>query len=169
MEKNVKPSNREIPKDTQRAFDVYGDMVYRLALIRTQKQADAEDIVQDVFMRYMKSAPAIMDPEHEKAWLIRVTVNRTKSIAASAWNQKILSFPQITEPQTEMALTSEVYAAVLNLPHMYRTVIHLFYYEGFKTAEIARLMSANDATVRSWLHRAREMLRKTMKAENEEE
>jgi len=167
MELNMKqPYQTEIHKDAQRAFDTFGDMVYRLALIRTQKQVDAEDVVQDVFLRYMRSAPAVMDPEHEKAWLLRVTVNCTKSLASSAWNQKTLSLSEVAVPQTE-SVPSDVYAAVLNLPQRYRTVIHLFYYEGYKTAEIAKLLTANNATVRSWLSRARELLRKTIEVEDD--
>ena len=161
-------NNRETNlKDVQRAFDVHGDMVYRLAIMRTQNRADAEDVVQDVFLRYIQSAPDTADRDYEKAWLIRVTVNRTKSLANSAWNRKTVCLAHITEPQAE-TMPSEVYEAVLQLPRRYRTVVHLFYYEGFKTAEIAGLLSANEATVRSWLHRARQELRKTIDIEDKE-
>lgn len=165
----MKLSNLQVvPKDARRAFDMYGDMVYRLALIRTQKRVDAEDIVQDVFLRYLQSAPAVMDPEHEKAWLLRVAINRTKSLAALAWYKKTTPLSEIVATQAA-DMPSEVYEAVLQLPHTYRTVIHLFYYEGFKTAEIAELLSAKESTVRSWLHRARGALKKSIEVEDYEE
>jgi RNA polymerase sigma-70 factor (ECF subfamily) len=163
-----KEQNVEQHKDAQRAFDTYGDMVYRLALMRTQSQPDAEDIVQEVFLRYLRSAPEKVDAEHEKAWLIRVCINCAKSWATAAWRQKTVSITtEIEGPQLATA-SDEVYEAVARLPENYRLVIHLFYYEGYKTAEIATLLSANDATVRSWLHRAREQLRQTIVIEDEE-
>jgi RNA polymerase sigma-70 factor (ECF subfamily) len=161
-------TQKAMPKDAQRAFDRYSDMIYRLALIRTQKQVDAEDVVQDVFLRYIRSAPAVMEPEHEKAWLLRVAINCTKSLTTSAWKRNTLPLScEIIAPQTTPG-PSEVYMAVSKLPQKYRTVIHLFYYEGLRTSEIAELLSANDATVRSWLRRARESLRKTIEIEIED-
>lgn len=162
-----------IQKNAQRAFDIYGDTIYRLVLIRTNNHADAEDIVQDVFLRYLRSAPTVLDPEHEKAWLIRVAINCSKSLVTSAWRQKTVPMIEETAPLSNIAIPdaaigrSDVYEAVSQLPENYRTVIHLHYYEGYRTAEIAELLSAKDATVRSWLHRAREVLRQTIKTENE--
>jgi RNA polymerase sigma-70 factor (ECF subfamily) len=171
----VKDHNPDIlSKNAHRAFDEHGDMVFRLAVMRTRNQSDAEDIVQDVFLRYIKSAPSTMDTEHEKAWLIRVAINCTKSLATSAWKQRATSLTsEIADSRSnvfESAVeSSAVYEAVSQLPDNYRTVIHLFYFEGYKTAEIADLLSANDATIRSWLHRAREVLRKTIEIDDEEE
>lgn len=167
----MEQSNQEvICKDARRAFDTYGDMVYRLALLRTRTQPDAEDIVQDVFLRYIRSAPETMEREHEKAWLLRVTINRTKSLFTSAWNQKTTSLPaDIAAPVQEPFALSDVYHAVQQLPQRYRTVVHLFYYEGYRTAEIAQILSASDATVRSWLHRARVLLRRTIEISDDEE
>jgi len=154
-------------KDAQRAFSTYGDMVYRLALVRTCQQSDAEDIVQEVFLRYLRSAPQTMEGEHEKAWLIRVTINATKSLATSAWRRKTEPLPDEVVAPPGSAFPgdeepSEIYEAVMALGDPYRSAVHLFYYEGYKTAEIAGMMDANDTTVRSWLHRAREMLREAL-------
>ncbi|MCL1912607.1 MAG: sigma-70 family RNA polymerase sigma factor [Eubacteriaceae bacterium] len=160
-------NNKEIYKDARRAFELYGDMVYRLALVRTRKQVDAEDIVQDVFLRYLKSAPDKMDPEHEKAWLIKVAVNRTKSLATLAWNRKVALSDIALAGSGEDGLPSEVYMAVMGLPQKYRTAIHLYYYEGYTTSQIAGLLLAKEATVRSWLSRGREILRKSIEMDDE--
>jgi RNA polymerase sigma-70 factor (ECF subfamily) len=165
-------NSQALPKNAHRAFGTHGDMVFRLAVMRTRNHGDAEDIVQDVFLRYIKSAPEAMEPEHEKAWLLRVTINCTKSMATSAWKQKTASMTaDIADPKNdvfEAAIESNaVYEAVTQLPDNYRTVIHLFYFEGYKTAEIADILSVNDATIRSWLHRAREDLRRTIEIEDE--
>jgi len=171
----VEQNNMEsIPKNAQRAFDTYGDMVYRLALTRTRNLTDAEDIVQDVFLRYLRSAPAVLSPEHEKAWLLRVTINCTKSLATSAWRQQTTALPDDIAMADDLATpdaiveSHSVIGAVSQLPENYRTVIHLYYYEGYKTAEIAEMLSANDATVRSWLSRAREVLRVAIDIQDEE-
>jgi len=165
-------------KDAQRAFATYGDMVYRLALVRVHRIADAEDIVQEVFVRYLQSAPTVMDDEHEKAWLIRVTINCSKSQATSVWRTRVESLPDESEQrlvgsdsgsdEASEGQSQMVREAVLQLPDTYRTAVHLHYYEGYRTAEIATLMGAREATVRSWLHRARQLLRQTIELEDEE-
>jgi len=164
-----------IPKDAQRAFATYGDMVYRLALVKVQGTADAEDITQDVFLRYVRSAPQTMDAQHEKAWLIRVAINCSKSHMTSAWRRKTTTLPdEIASPVSVTAQASDhddarmVSDAVRALGDPYRTAIHLFYYEGYHTAEIAQMMSTQDATVRSWLHRARGMLRTMITIDDKE-
>ena len=164
-------------KDAQRAFATYGDMVYRLALVRVHGVAEAEDIVQEVFLRYLRSAPEIMDAEHEKAWLIRVAINCSKSQVSSVWNRRVDSLADESEQlladsdrrvEETDGQTHVIRAAVQQLPEKYRTVVHLFYYEQYRTAQIATLMDAREATVRSWLHRARQLLRDTIDLSDEE-
>ncbi|MDL2220432.1 sigma-70 family RNA polymerase sigma factor [Eubacteriales bacterium OttesenSCG-928-N14] len=148
--------------DAAQVFDVYGDMVYRLALLRTRRRMEAEDIMQDVFVRYLHSAPAFAGEEHKKAWLIRVTINRTKSVMTSAYQRRVIPVDELFDAAHE-TLPSEVYEQVLALPQTMRTVIHLYYYEGYQTQEIADLIGKKDATVRSQLHRARQLLKQTLK------
>jgi len=165
-------------KDAQRAFATYGDMVYRLALVRVRGVAEAEDIVQEVFLRYLRSAPETMDDEHEKAWLIRVAINCSKSQTSSVWSTRVASLPdeseqlladdsnELVEDASEQ--TQALRKAVDKLPGNYRSAVHLFYYEGYSTAQIAAFMDAREATVRSWLHRARQLLRDTIVLSDEE-
>lgn len=161
-----------LTRDAQRAFCTYGDMVYRLALVRVRAQADAEDIVQEVFLRYLRSAPEKMDDEYEKAWLIRVTINCTKSLATSVWKSRVDPLPDDYASTPASSLDTDesraVYDAVMALPDTYRSAIHLFYYEGYRTSEIATLLDTTDGTVRSWLSRARGMLRDVIDIEIEE-
>lgn len=142
-------------------FDRYGDMVYRLAFVRTKSRYDADDILQDVFVRYLRYAPVFEDEEHCKAWLIRTTINRTNSLLSSAWFRR--TTPLDDALRTEMQEKSDVYYAVLKLSPKYRTVIHLYYYEDYSTAEIAQILSQKESTVRSQLHRARAVLREELK------
>lgn len=141
----------------------YADMVYRLAFARTNNRFDADDILQEVFLRYIRSKPALNDEEHRKAWLIRTTINCSKSLLTSAWFRK--TAPLEDTLLSEMKEHSEVYYAVLTLPVHYRTVIHLFYYEDYSVEEIAGLLKEKSSTVKSQLHRARNLLREQLKGE----
>ncbi len=145
------------------ALDRYGDMVYRLALVRTGHKQDAEDLAQDVFVEYarrLESAGLFDSEEHEKAWLLRVTVDRSKNLFASAW------FRRRSFLQGEIAFSSpehsDVYFAVQSLPENYRTVIHLHYYEGYPVKEIGELLGIKENTVKSLLKRGRERLRRSL-------
>lgn len=141
----------------------YADMVYRLAFARTKSRYDADDILQEVFLRYIRSAPDFQEEEHCRAWLIRTTVNCSKTLLMSAWFRKTV--PLDDTLVAEMRETGEVYDAVLRLPKTYRTVVHLYYYEGYSVAEIGGLLGCKEATVKTRLHRARNLLRDTLKGE----
>ena len=149
-----------VNNDLDALFVTYGDMVYRLALVRTRSAADAEDVVQEVFLRCLKNNPTFESAEHQKAWLIKVTLNCSKSIRGSAFRRH--SVPE--DAAGELAANAEepdstVYDAVMRLPEKYRTAIHLYYYESYSVKEIASVMRTTESTVKSWLHRARGMLK----------
>lgn len=141
----------------------YADMVYRLAFLRTRSGTDADDVLQEVFLRALRANPVWRDREHQKAWFIRVTINCTKSLLTSAFRRH--TAPLDDNLLTEMEERTEVYGKVLQLPVKYRTIVHLYYYEGYHVEEIARMLSANPSTVKSWLFRARDMLREELKGE----
>ena len=145
-------------------FDKYCNTVYRLAFSRTQNKYDAEDILQTVFLRLCKCDTVFSDEEHIKAWLIKVTVNTSKNLLSSA-------FRRLTQPISEQTISGEdfsfeVYDAVCTLPQKYRTVVHLYYYEGYTCAEIARILGTKEATVKTRLKRSRERLSTLLKGEN---
>ncbi|MEG0691463.1 MAG: sigma-70 family RNA polymerase sigma factor [Oscillospiraceae bacterium] len=141
----------------------YSDMVYRLALARTKNHADAQDVFQDVFVRYMKAQDKITSDEHLKAWLIRATINCSKNLFSSAWYKKTVALDETLA--TSMGEKSDVYYAVLTLPKKYRTVVHLFYFEDMSIAEISEITNVNQSTIKSQLSRARTMLKDTLRKE----
>ena len=144
-------------------FIRYGDMVYRLAFLRTKSAADADDVVQEVFLRCLRAPRCWNSLEHQRAWFITVTLNCAKSIMSAAFRRHTAALKD--ELLAEMEERSEVYGEVLKLPDNYRVTIHLYYYEGYKVGEIAKLMNAREGTVKSWLFRARDMLRESLKGE----
>ena len=139
----------------------YFDMVYRLALSQTRSVPNAEDVTQEVFLRFIQKRSSLKSDEHIKAWLIRVTINCSKSIFMGAWNRKTV--PLTEEIAFDTPEKSEVYFAVHDLPSKYRAVIHLFYYEDMSVKEISDALGSKPSTVRSQLFRAREMLRQKLK------
>ena len=147
-------------------FETYGDMIYRLALVRTMSIADAEDVVQEVFLRCLKSNPVFRSAEHQKAWLIKVALNCSKTLLGSAFRRHSVPEDAMGELSSEDETPdSTVYDAVLKLPEKYRTAIHLYYYEDYSVKEIADAMRTTESTVKSWLHRARGMLKETLGGE----
>lgn len=142
----------------------YSDMVYRLAFARSGNAYDADEIFQEVFLRYVKKQPVFREEVHRKAWLIRVTINCAKKLHMSAWRRK-------TEPLNghlifERRETVQLYDELQKLPPKYREVIHLFYYENMSLEEISRALNRKNSTIRAQLTRARAMLREWMKEED---
>lgn len=139
----------------------YADMVYRLACAQAQNRSDAEDIFQEVFLRYLRSAPEFASEEHRRAWLIRVTINCAKKLRASAFVRHTVPLDAELPFETEESLA--LYAELRRLPAADRAVLHLFYYEDQRVQEIARLLHKKESTVRSRLTRARQRLKKLLK------
>ena len=140
----------------------WGDMVYRLALARTASVPDAEDVFQEVFLRYFRHEERFHNDEYRKAWLIRCTVNRCKSLLASPWRRRIVPLETAEEVGVEDDYR-EVYSAVLSLPAKYRAVIHLHYFEGLSVAEMAQMLDMPEGTIKSQLSRGRALLRDMLK------
>ena len=139
----------------------YSPMLLRLACTRLRDAADAEDAVQEVFLRLLTIRPVFRDAEHEKAWLIRTTLHRAADLqkAAAKRNVPLEEAAQAAVPEPESALRDAVRA----LPEKYSAVIHLHYYEGYSIREIAKLLGVPAPTVGTRLARGRERLRQLLK------
>ena len=145
----------------------YSEMVYRLAYARTKNKQDAEDITQDVFLKYIRSATDFRDEEHRKAWLLKVTTNTSKSVLTSAWARHYAHMEELPEESSEIKDDSGVYDVVQNLPEKYRVVIQLYYYEELSIKEIAKVLTKKESTIKSLLRRGRDQL-KNMLEEGEQ-
>ena len=151
-------------EETAEAFDRYGNSILRLAYSYLHNMEDAEDILQETLIRYMKKAPAFENDTHEKAWLLRVAANLSKN------KLKYNDIRKTDELNEELAADEEtdlsfVWEAVKSLPASQREVIHLFYQENYRTAEIAEILGEKEATVRSHLKRGRDKLKAILKEE----
>lgn len=143
------------------AMDAHGDAVYRLALCHLQNTADAEDIFQDVFLQLLKEKNVEQwSPEHLKAWLLRVTINRCHNLVRNRIRRQTLTLEEVPELASEVTeIDNELWEALGRLPAKYRIVVFLYYVDGYKAEEIAKLLECPDATVRSRLHRGRQKLK----------
>lgn len=137
----------------------YADMVIRIAYQNVKSTAEAEDIAQEVFLKRFTLGTDFKSAEHEKAWMIRVTVNLCKDYFKSSWFRKraVLDDNLLSRDKN-----GEVLDAVMRLPVKYRNVIYLHYYEDMSVAEIASALQQKENTVSSWLHRARKQLKVTL-------
>ena len=146
----------------------YAPAVYRLAYARTGSRADAEDVMQEVFLRLVKTGPVFDGEAHAKAWLMRVAANCANDLFRLPWRRREeplmedMTAPDVPGP-------GPVTEAVLALPARYRIPIHLHYYEGYSVAEIARIMGKSEGTVKSRLFRGRDLLRGKLEEDEVEE
>ena len=138
----------------------YSARIIRIAFTYVKNMADAEDIAQDVFLAYLTANVLFLSEEHDKAWLIRVTVNKSKNYIKAHWFRERTPLPEDLSylPEEE----NEALSAVLELDVKYRLPIHLFYYESYSLKEIADILHTNPATIGTRLARARAILKKKL-------
>ena len=141
-------------------LDKYSDMVYRIALTRCKNKESAEDVYQTVFLKYSEKMPNFESEEHSKAWFIRVTINLSKDENTSAWNKKVVALDDSIQFETKE--DSDLFIDICKLPQNYKSVIYLMYYEGYKVKEISNILNASEGTIKTWLYRAREILKENI-------
>lgn len=155
---------RNEEKEAEAPFAKYKDILYRIAFSNMKSKADAEDVVQEAFCRYLKARPVFDSENHEKAWFIRVVINICYDIQKSAWFSKTVAFDEV--PEWEMKHfklpfieEDETLWHVMELPVGYRNPLYLFYYEDYSIKEIARIMELEEGTVKTRLRRGRELIK----------
>jgi len=143
-------------------LDAYGNQILRLAYAYLHNMSDAEDILQDTLIQFLQTAPKLESEQHEKAWLLRVAANLSKNRIAynRVRDTDELNDELVAEGKEDLSF---VWEAVKQLPEKYREVIHLFYYEGYSTAQIAAILGQKENTVRSHLERGRKQLKDVLK------
>ena len=146
-------------KEPEEIVEKYGDMVYRLAFSLTKNKEDAEDVSQEVFIKYIHNLRKFLnsDEKYLKAWLIRVTINKCKDLFSSFWRKNVTELSE--DIAFEMEEKHEIYEAVFNLPEKYKVPIYLYYYEGYSVVEIASILKRKSGTVKWQLSKARELLK----------
>lgn len=161
-QESATPQQAVINQTASRLLDDYGNHILRLAYSYVHNMSDAEDILQETLIRFLKTAPSFENASHEKAWLFTVAANLSKNRLKSA------KLHETDELKEELAADNRedlsfVWEAVRSLSQKYREVIHLYYYEGFSTADIAKILNRKESTIRSDLRRGRQQLKEILK------
>ncbi len=150
--------NKKSEQDIKHILQTYGDMLYRTAYLLLGNPHDVQDVLQEVLLRYMEKSPAFLSSNHEKAWLLRVTSNCCKDCLRFCKRHTYIDLEQIQEylpAPEEKQLIRELYA----LPAKWKTVLILYYFEGYTVKEIAQIASLSENAVKKRLQRAREALK----------
>ncbi|MCX4371517.1 MAG: sigma-70 family RNA polymerase sigma factor [Dysosmobacter sp.] len=148
----------------QEAVELYGDMVFRLAYSYLKNRADAEDIMQESLLKLYVGVKDFESADHEKRWLIRVTVNECRKLLRAPWRRRSSSLDEVEETAVfDQPSQTELFQQVMGLPPKYRGAVYLHYYEGYSVKEIAGLLGAKTSTVQTWLMRARGQLKIRLK------
>lgn len=140
----------------------YTSNMYRLAFSYCRNREDAEDVVQEVFLKLLRQKSEFLDEQKLRSWLLKVTVNACMDLLRSPWRGRCCALEEATEPTVLMQEESELVLAVLNLPAKYRGVIHLYYYEDYSITEIAGILNVSESAVRMRLMRARQKLKEQL-------
>lgn len=158
----ISVSKEEANRQAEQMLTEYGNSILRLAYTYLHNYSDAEEIVQDTLIQFLRTAPRLGSAEHEKAWLLHVAANLSKN--RIAYN-KVRAADELSETLAaeEREDLSFVWDAVKELPANYREAVHLYYEEGYATAEIAHILGRKESTVRSDLRRARIQLKEVLK------
>lgn len=148
------------------AIERYGDTVRRLCMLYLKNRADTEDIFQTVFLKYVLRSSPFSDAAHERAWLIRVTINACKDLRKSFFRSRTLPLEAIGEQAADIPPDHrEVLEAVLSLPQKYRDVIYLHYYEDYTAPQISKILGKNTNTVYTLLTRSKALLKEKLGGE----
>ena len=150
------------PVDWEALVNANENRLYRAALAILGNAAEAEDAVQDAFLKYLEHPPRLDRPDAAAPWLMRVTVNLCKDRLRAASRRNVPIPEELPAPAPEERRELE---ELLSLPAEDRALIHLHYYEGYSTAEIAAALGKREGTVRSRLSRARAKLRVLLEKE----
>lgn len=139
-------------------YALYGSMLFKIAMVHLGNKNDAEEAVQEAFIKLLYKAPTFHDLEHEKAWLIRVITNICKNMAGSIWNKRVVSVEHL-ERYAESAADLQLLESVFKLPFKYKAVIHLHYYEDYPVKRIAEVLNIKESAVKMRLKRGRQLLK----------
>lgn len=155
MKSDVTPISDE---ELRRVIKTYSNTLFKKCLLLLCHQADAEDALQTTFIKYLCNAPNFQNIEHEKAWLIRVTINVCNDILRLRKKTSHINVEEICDYSIENS-ASDILCSVMNLPTKYKMVTLLFYVDGYKTFEIAKILKISPTTVRKRLQYARKLLK----------
>ena len=153
-----------LKRELEQIFRDYYQLIYRVAFSQVKNHADAEDITQEVFLKIIRHDMRYQSMEHERAWIVRVTINLCRDLLKSKWHKTSVSMEEVSEAQRGSCenfteIQDDMMWAVLQLPEKYRNCLYLFYYEDYSIKEIAQSLEMPENTVKTNLKRGRQALK----------
>ena len=150
----------------QRLYEELLPTVYRAAYSYLQNPADSEDAAQEAFLRLARFRGSFTDERQVKAWLLVTVSNVAKDMLRqrSRRDLNVEDYADLAAPERKQ---DDLLSALLSLPEKYKTALYLYYYEGYSVKEIARAARQPEGTVKSWLHRARCLLKQHLEEESQ--
>lgn len=136
----------------------YSDLLYKICIVMLHSEQDAQDVIQETFCRYLEKNPSFADSEHEKAWLIKVAANRCKDLLRFRLRHPQVPIDTLADSLITNLDQRETFTELLELPLKQRTVIYLYYVEGYQIKEIAELLGISIWAVKKRMQRGREQL-----------
>lgn len=150
-------------QEVNQALKTYSNVVRKICIVHLKNYHDSEDVFQEVFIKYLLSDKLFESQDHERAWIIRVTVNACKDKIKTFFRKKVTSLEDLfIEPLAISHENRELLETILRLPEKYRIVLYLFYYEGYSAVEIAQILEKKENTIYTWLARGREQLKEKL-------
>lgn len=150
--------------EIENVIEIYGNMLFRLCLVMLGNSDDAEDALQETFIKYLQKAPEFRDPEHEKAWLIKVATNKCRDMLRFKTRQQMVDIDVLNEFTNDSA-DSGILEALMTLPEKFRIVLVLYYVEEYSTEEIAEMIGKTKSAVKMRLQKGRRLLEEIYRKE----
>ena len=152
---------------TTAVLQKYSNLVFRICFIYLGSRPEVDDVFQEVFLKLFQKKISFASEDHEKAWIIRVTINQCKDVVKGFWWKRIDLVENVELPLPDSG-EKEVLLGVLSLPQKYKDVVYLYYYQEYTVPQIAKFIQRSENTVYSQLHRARELIRQRLEGEGHE-
>lgn len=149
-------------------YTMYGNMVFRIAMVHLGNKEDSEETMQEAFYKLLYKSPKFNDEGHEKAWLIKITVNLCRDILRSVWHKRVVKMDDIEQYYNDPT-DSSVMKEIINLPAKYKSVIYLYYYEDYSIKQIAEIFKTKESAIKMRLHRGRQLLKIELKGNDYEQ
>ena len=156
-------------KDIAEVYNRHRDMIYRVCFAYMKNCTDTEDIIQESFCRLLTAQVNFENAEHEKAWLIRTAINLCKNNLRNWWRKREnIEDHQSLQTRNEFEI-DDTFKVVMSLPDKYKSVVYLYYYEGYDSVEISEILKKPQSTIRYFLSMARKILREKLRGDFDEE
>lgn len=165
---DISVADEERTADFAEKYELYCDLVYKICIVRLGSKENAEDAMQNVFIKLYSKAPVFSSAQEEKAWIIRVAINVCKDFQKSFWQRNTIGLDEISEISDGGFEEKQKLIDIFNISPKYRTVLQLYYYEGYSEREIAGILRIAEKSVAMQLYRARKKLKNEMEAANHE-